>query len=40
MAARPRVVLVHLNSLELGGTQINAVDLAAAVGAATGSSRT
>ena len=31
MAARPRVVLVHLNSLELGGTQINAVDLAAAV---------
>lgn len=31
MTARPRVVLVHLNSLELGGTQINAVDLAAAV---------
>lgn len=31
MAARPRVVLVHLNSLELGGTQINAVDLAAAL---------
>ena len=31
MTVRSRVVLVHLNSLELGGTQINALDLAEAV---------
>jgi glycosyltransferase involved in cell wall biosynthesis len=31
VTVRSRVVLVHLNSLELGGTQINALDLAAAV---------
>ena len=33
MTAGPRVVLVHLNSLELGGTQINALQLAVALSA-------